>query len=424
MGYSKKAKELNDNKVKLSALASLANTSNSGGFSGGISGVNNLEMHTGNVENMVLTSINSNYKVFSGSCFDGRYIYLVPLEAAQPYFIRYDTTQAFTTSNIDVVDLTNGGSNPSHSGFISAVFDGRYIYLIPSYNTAYHGIVMRYDTTLSFSIGNFTTYDLSTINANYKGFGSATFDGRYVYLPPDKNTTVAHGYFARYDTTKTFTASGSWDFYDITNVDVDCKGYLSSCICGNYIYLSPYYTGAPTNNYHGHAIRYDIAQSFTSSSSYDYIDLESNDSELRGFFHCCTDGDNVYYIPYYSESKTKAKILKYDTSKNFNEFDSFENTNLMLQSTDYSRFYSALIINKKLYLIPYEAPTTKIGKIVQYDTTEDFDYSNFYDFDLTTFSANYKGYFGACFDDQWLYLIPYYNTDGKHGNFLRIKIKA
>ena len=74
--------------------------------------------------------------------------------------------------------------NASYKGYSGAVFDGRYIYYVPCIgNIGYHGFIVRYDTTTAFSGGTYNVYDVaSNVNPNCKGFKGAVFDGRYIYL--------------------------------------------------------------------------------------------------------------------------------------------------------------------------------------------------------------------------------------------------
>ena len=74
--------------------------------------------------------------------------------------------------------------NAGAVGFAGTAFDGRYVYLVP-YNGAKSGLVTRYDTTALFAEkGSWSTFDLTIMNSEAKGFYGAAFDGQYVYLAP------------------------------------------------------------------------------------------------------------------------------------------------------------------------------------------------------------------------------------------------
>ena len=54
----------------------------------------------------------------------------------------------------------NGGAR----GFQGGTFDGRYVYLVPSYNGGYDGLVARYDTMGTFASGAaWSVFDVSSL---------------------------------------------------------------------------------------------------------------------------------------------------------------------------------------------------------------------------------------------------------------------
>src|SRR5439155_1209450 len=110
---------------------------------------------------------------------------------------RYDTQGVFTAagawSTFDVSTVNAGAK-----GFIGAAFDGRFVYLVPYSNGATDGIVARYDTQGVFTASAaWSTFDVSTVNAGAKGFNGAVFDGRYLYLVPNNGTVAST--VARFD---------------------------------------------------------------------------------------------------------------------------------------------------------------------------------------------------------------------------------
>jgi hypothetical protein len=97
--------------------------------------------------------VNPYARGFAGGAFDGRYVYLVPetntgtTSATGAQFVgnglvvRYDTTQPFgAASSWSTFDLKANFAS-TVSGFFGAVFDGRYLYLVPEGNT----IAARFD---------------------------------------------------------------------------------------------------------------------------------------------------------------------------------------------------------------------------------------------------------------------------------------
>jgi hypothetical protein len=118
-----------------------------------------------------VSSVNPSASGFLGGAFDGRYVYFVPWANAwnpsqmtEPNFdgviVRFDTTagpngftQASSWSSFDTGTLSSNAT-----GFFGAVFDGRYLYLVPDVST----YVARFDARcpptvpgLSASYGSF-----------------------------------------------------------------------------------------------------------------------------------------------------------------------------------------------------------------------------------------------------------------------------
>jgi hypothetical protein len=110
---------------------------------------------------------------YIGAVFDGRYVYYVPstltgLSTGSGQILRFDTTQFFSQSSsyasFNAANVTGGGI-----GFNGGVFDGRYVYFVPA--TSGNTAVTRYDTTLPFGLAS--SYAVNTIGAGYYG---GTFD--------------------------------------------------------------------------------------------------------------------------------------------------------------------------------------------------------------------------------------------------------
>ena len=170
---------------------------------------------------------NSSSIGFIGGVFDGRYLYMIPYFSGGNYgglVARYDTTQSFTSASAWTFYDT-AAQNSSSKGFKGGVFDGRYLYMIPAYNGSADGLVTRYDTTQSFtSASAWTFYDTAAQNSSSKGFSGGVFDGRYLYMIPTNNGS-ADGLVTRYDTTQSFTSASAWTFYDTAAQNSSSKGF-------------------------------------------------------------------------------------------------------------------------------------------------------------------------------------------------------
>ncbi len=190
------------------------------------------------------TTVNPDAAGFIGGIFDGRYVYFVPHENATSIdgvVVRYDTQFAFTSAGSwSTLDLANVDAKAA--GFWGGGFDGRYIYLVPNDNgVAIDGLVARYDTAAqSFTTTSWKTFDTTSVNPEAVGFSCSVYDGRFMYLIPSINMVGTDGVVARYDTAATFTLAASWSTFDTTTVKASAKGYSSGAFDGRYVYLVPF----------------------------------------------------------------------------------------------------------------------------------------------------------------------------------------
>src|SRR5207244_8314502 len=130
--------------------------------------------------------------------------------------------------------------NAKAKGFSGATFDGRYIYFVPNHDGEdYSGLVTRYDTTHPFALpASWSTYDTTAVDRKSAGFFDAVFDGRYIYFVPDQYG--ASGQVTRYDTTRGFESASSWSVYDTAAVNPRSNGFRSATFDGRYVYFVPY----------------------------------------------------------------------------------------------------------------------------------------------------------------------------------------
>jgi hypothetical protein len=149
----------------------------------------------------IAANVSANAKGFEGSVFDGRYVYFVPFgtdaTTRSGLVTRYDTTAPFAAAaSWTTFDTGPLAGNPR--GFVGGTFDGRFVYFTPrsNVNGSDDGVVARFDTKASAGFqgaSSWSTFDVSTAkNApNAKGFSGAIFDGRYVYVLPSASTVIA-----------------------------------------------------------------------------------------------------------------------------------------------------------------------------------------------------------------------------------------
>ncbi len=234
-----------------------------------------------------LTTTDADLKGFIGGFTDGRYGYFVPNDNSTPFgkVARVDL-QNFTSGGVTILDLTT--IDPNLKGFVGGFTDGHYGYFVPLDNGAPFGKVARVDLQ-NFTSSGVTVLDLTTVDANLKGFRGGFTDGHYSYFVPNDNG-VPFGKVARVDL-QNFTAGGV-TVLDLTTIDANLKGFRGGFTDGRFGYLVPYNNGAPF----GKVARVDL-QNFT-SGGVTILDLTTIDPNLKGFVGGFTDGYYGYFVPY------------------------------------------------------------------------------------------------------------------------------
>jgi hypothetical protein len=227
---------------------------------------------------------------FSGAGFDGRYLYLVPInggptpDGGTAYdVLQYDTTAQFTSpQSWRVFDATAVGGN----GFVGAVFDGHYLY--------FSGFpIARYDTTQRFvATTSWTTFDENVLSVGQSAITQSGFDGRYVYF--------AGLVEVQYDTTKPFADKSSWAVFDVSTLKAGARGFGSLAFDGRYVYFLPLFNGTDLDGgyiYDGILARYDTTLGFTNTAAWSTFDTTTLSSGAVGFGGAAFDGQYLYLVP-------------------------------------------------------------------------------------------------------------------------------
>jgi hypothetical protein len=246
-----------------------------------------------------VAALNADAGGFTSSVFDGRYLYLVPglTAPASALLTRYDTRgpfdapsswSAFSVSSID----------PRAWGFWGAVFDGRYVYLVPYYNGQSDGVVARYDTRGPYeSPASWSTFDIASLNAGARGFAGGAFDGRYVYFIPHDDNGADNGLVVRYDSTQALASRAAWTTFDLTTVDPEAKDFAGGVFDGRYLYLAPFENDFGAS---GVVARYDTQAPYNAVASWSVLDVGTLNAGAKGFMGAVSDGSYVYFVPSYS----------------------------------------------------------------------------------------------------------------------------
>jgi hypothetical protein len=210
-----------------------------------------------------------------------------------------DAAATLTADGWSIFDTS--AQNASAIGFVGAIFDGRYMYLAPYFNrgkdnAGYSGVVARYDTQGSFAgFGSWSYFDVSTMPSNSElyGFHGAVYDGHYVYFVPSRGTAVV-----RYDTGGAFNQSSSWSAYELATLigpdaSVDDTSHFSTGMFdGRYVYFVPAF------NKFGVVVRYDTASPFGLPCAWSAYDLTSINALAYNFMSAAYDGRYLYLIPF------------------------------------------------------------------------------------------------------------------------------
>jgi len=341
-----------------------------------------------------VTSINASAYGYNGSTFDGRYVYFVPGIVNNGLVVRCDSSVPFTAASCSTFDLKSINTNAK--GYIGASFDGRYVYLVPNSNTAGasgdDGLAARYDTQSPFTqASSWSIFDLTSVDANAKGFMGATFDGRYIYYAP-----YSHSVAVRFDTHSPFDQVNSWRTFDLSSVNASASGFRGTVFDGRYVYFIPADKVVT---------RFDTQASFTQATAWETFDLTSVDANAWLFWGGAFDGRYVYFSPGYN-----SVAARYDTQASFTDASAWSVFDITVANPKGTGFWGAVFDGRRVYFAPYYNGDTVHGAkslIVAYDTAGPFAQSGSWStFDLTNVNPGAYGFMGAAFDGNAVYFVP------------------
>jgi hypothetical protein len=358
---------------------------------------------------------------FSGGTFDGRFVYLAP---AGSVTARFDTqSDAGFASPSAWVTANLGALDPGLGQFNGTTYDGRYVYLVPwGGPTTPSGLAARFDTSgASFAVdsGAWATFDTTVLTGGSlaSGFEGAVFDGRFVYFVPSQNGVDA--VVARYDTAAddggeagaAFASAGAWSTFDLAIKEAGAANFMGGVYDGAHLYLIPRPIAAV-------AVRFGVDASFTDPSAWATFPVQT--LLIPGtwtFGGGAFDGRYVYFLP-----RTTGVVLRFDThDKNgwapangsTGGWSAFDMTQVLPPSAQAHPeagvlwpYAGAGFDGRFLYVIP--RGTTVLAR---YDTFSTFDAPCAWTtFDLANVgvAAGLPDYYGAAvFDGQYLYLVPH-----------------
>ena len=358
---------------------------------------------------------------FLGAVFDGRYVYFVPQhdkKRRHGKVLRYDTHGTFRDPASWAGHNAERTSGLDTRGYYGGAFDGRYVHLVARTDgKQHHTRMLRYDTHGAFADGaSWKGYDIGLPVSHQ----SCAFDGRYVYLAPGyRQTDKGHptsGEVIRYDTRRTFDDKGSYVIHDVAGTSgLATTNFDGAVFDGRYVYFVPLSNKCP--------LRYDTRGGFSDKASWTAFD-----AGYLGMRMCVGgvyDGRYVYYAPY----GDNPVVVRYDVDKEFTEKESWSAYTVAhtggLQTTG---FDGAAFDGRYVYFVPFwDMAKDFHGTALRYDTQAEFlapDSWRAFDAGSTDGLAT-RGYNGGAFDGRYVYFAPWH--DGKeyppkiegHGRMLR-----
>ena len=297
-----------------------------------------------------LTTLDPRATGYRGAAFDGRYLYLVPALGPGLLAARFDTQAPFANGSSWALFSVND-LGTTVAGFTGASFDGRYVYLVPAFGTA--GITARFDTKGAFTArASWSTFSIATIHPQAISFAGAVFDGRFVYLVPWRSGNTGGGVIVRYDPQGGFSDPASWVTFDLTKQNANAKGYRSAVFDGRFMYLVPGWT-APTPSWASTTLaRFDTQADFVAATSWTFFDMTALGSEAGGFNAAVFDGRYLVFAPGFGAGGYRAQAFRFDTRKPLAQVSSWSHFDTSDLSTSLVNLRGAAFDGRYVYLAP------------------------------------------------------------------------
>jgi hypothetical protein len=379
-------------------LATMTQGTNQGGMGGGSVGTN-LIMCANTTNVFDLTKLSSNATGFDGAAFDGRFIYYVPNHSPvySGEIMRFDTT-LLPTSQLSYGTFNTTAIHSQSKGFQGAIFDGRYVYFIPSQGGT-SGVITRYDANLDFYIASsYSAFDASAVSTWSRGFYGAVFDGHYLYFVPNRINGVNSGTVTRFDTTLSFSSASSYTCFNLTQLNSNNIGFIGGTYDGRYVYFVP-----NNSNQSGLVARYDTTLSFTATSGFTCFDMKTVHSLAQGFYGAIFDSRYIYFVPFNNGGAQSGLITRFDTQQSFTVIASYTCMDISAGSAG---FIGGCFDGRYIYFAPNNNGSA-YGTVARFDTTMAFLSSSSYSFfNAASIHSQAIGFAGAMFDGKSVYFVP------------------
>lgn len=337
-------------------------------------------------EQVDLRDVASTSSDTEGVAFDGRYMYFAP--AAGGPLVRYDTTGTFA-EHASWATFDMGAELGAAGKFAGAVYDGRYLTLVPADAIDAHPRVVRFDTTKAFADkASWETFDPATIAASAVEFKGGSYDGKYVYLVPHKNRVAL-----RHDA-QAALADG-WESFSLDQVNIGATSQFSGAVFdGRHVILVPQTEVM--------AASFDTQGSFTAISSWSKYDTSAIDGPTN-LFGGAFDGRYVFMAPY-----GQSAILRFDAQASFSDLTAWLRINVSEMST--GLYHGAVFDGRFMYFVPTGPVNGAPNRtLIRYDTTSPTSLGDAWTaLDMSNLSGG--AFNGGAYDGRFVYLVPGGNT--------------
>lgn len=362
--------------------------------------------------------------------------------------IKINTVAAGSFPTISLSYINPTTINPKAFSYQMADYDAQrnqvvfYPYGTPSGNgasspAASSGVLLTYNVGSNnfTSPSSWITADLSQIaSPSDVDFGGGFLDtsDNFAYLAPAVNgghavqVNLAKEY-ANPDDSTAYSTIDLWTLPGIPDV-----GSFSGIFADGYAYFAPTLDDSISTPTHGILIRYNSAQPFASTSSWQWYNLNDivspPDPALGGMQSMAYVAPYVYLIPFFNGSSTAgytmaSKIVRYNTNENFessSSYQTFDLTTLPFPSAiqaEMKGFTGGVVVGNELVLVPWglrnDSQTNSVAAM--FDTTKQLNDPTAWQYiDLTTVNPNAGGYqFGWLDKNGFVWFVPTHNYNIK-----------
>lgn len=385
-------------------------------------------MNPAGIESFDLTRVHPGAKGYSGVVNDGRYLYLVPLNNGQfnGPVLRYDPTGRFDDPAA-WSSFESARVHPEARGFVNGLFDGRHLYLVPYFNGRHHGHVTRYDTQAEFADpASWQVFDTMTLDPHCRGFVSGVWDGRYIYLAPYQlDWSVTHGRITRYDPQGAFDDPAAWSVFDIERVIPLARGFHSAIATDSHVYFVPYLTGG--KDYSGLLVRHERALPFTDPAAWQSFDLVQLDPGCRGYIGGTVQDGWLYLSPYMDGQDRHGRVLRFDTRQQLDDHAAWTLFDCATVDPGSRGFFGCQCDDRHLYLVPHCRGVGQYhGQLTRCTLEQGFSNPQAWSIcDLARVDPALKGFIGGVILDGCLYLPPFETDAGQHSGLMaRVRLDA